>query len=228
MVDYRWGVPLDERTADMLDEVRRLCPLVPLSLSQGCYNAGGVAASAGTHDGAGAFDARAVELTPAQRDELVTAMRRVGFAAWLRTPAQSDWPYHIHGIAVGPGGKDDRWELSRGAHDQVIDYFENRNGLASNLPDDGPTREYVGVTWESYKSSPSQPGGDDFMWSVILINHKGKRYASYPTSGVKVHIDNPQQEQHIKSITAKAGGKVIEWSAGKDVDDPGAFGQTIG
>ena len=63
--------------------------------------------------------------------------------------------------------------------------------------------------------------------NIILINYKGKRYVCYPSAGVKRHIGSPTQEKNIKSITSKAGGKIIEWSAGKDVDDPNAFGLTI-
>lgn len=140
------GQRFDERTAQMLQAVADNVPFF-VQPSQGSYNGGGVAASAGTHDGGGAVDVIVSNLSTAQRQQLVREMRRVGFAAWLRTPAQSNWPYHVHGIAVQPGGKHDRGVLSYGAHRQVIDYYENRNGLASGARDDGP-RQWVGVTWE--------------------------------------------------------------------------------
>ena len=149
------GVALDQRSADMIIEVDDLLPDVPMYPSQGSYS-GSTSASAGTHDGGGAIDMKAVDLTSDQRSRLVKTMRMVGFAAWLRTPAQSDWPYHIHGIAVQPGGKGDRGVLAAPAHDQVVDYYEGRNGLASNAPDDGP-RNYVGVTWESYNGHAAPP-----------------------------------------------------------------------
>jgi len=101
------GVTLDQRTADMISEVDGLLPDVPMYPSQGSYS-GSTSASAGTHDGGGAIDMKAVDLSSDQRSRLVKAMRMVGFAAWLRTPSQSNWPYHIHGIAVQPGGKGDR------------------------------------------------------------------------------------------------------------------------
>jgi len=149
------GVTLDQRTADMISEVDGLLPDVPMYPSQGSYS-GSTSASAGTHDGGGAIDMKAVDLSSDQRNRLVKTMRMVGFAAWLRTPSQSNWPYHIHGIAVQPGGKGDRGVLAAPAHDQVVDYYEGRNGLASNAPDDGP-RNYVGVTWESYNGQAAPP-----------------------------------------------------------------------
>lgn len=137
------GVTLDERSAQMMDEVARLTGEVYVRPTQGSYSTA-VGASAGTHAGGGAIDVHASSLTPAQRSRVVEAMRRVGWAAWLRTPAQSDWPYHVHGVAVGCR------DLSPAAAAQVRDYTNGRNGLASGAPDDGP-RDHVGVTWETYQ-----------------------------------------------------------------------------
>jgi murein DD-endopeptidase MepM/ murein hydrolase activator NlpD len=75
--------------------------------------------------------------------------------------------------------------------------------------------------------APSPQPEEDAEMNVILINYKGDRYACYPSAGVKRRIGSPKQETNISNITKKAGGKVIEWSAGKDVDDPNAFGLTI-
>lgn len=177
MSTYWRGVLLDERTAAMMQEVDGLTPETPLDATQGSYS-GGVDASAGTHSGCGAIDLAAAALNQWQRDNLVQAMRQVGFAAWLRTPAQSDWPYHVHAIAVQPGGKHDRGCLAGAAHDQVIDYYEGRNGLASNAPDDGP-RQYVGTTWETYQEStaeepeppPPPPEEDDMI--MVLVQPDG-------------------------------------------------------
>lgn len=164
MGNVNWrGVTLDSRSAAMMDEVVRLCPGINIDATQGSFS-GSVSASAGTHSGCGAIDLAGEGYSNAHRQEIVKQMRRVGWAAWLRTPAQSDWPYHIHGIAVQPGGKGDRGCLHASAHDQVVDYYENRNGLASNGKDDGP-RDFVGTTWESYSGGTPPPsgGGDDDM-----------------------------------------------------------------
>lgn len=142
------GFTMDARTRDMLEATREIC-WAPLAITQGAYNSS-VAASGGTHDGGGVIDIRATTLTAAQRVEAVASLRKIGFAAWLRTPAQSDWPYHIHCVAVGCP------DLSLAAKAQVVDYKNGRNGLASHGPDDGP-RNWVTVTWEYRKAHPLPP-----------------------------------------------------------------------
>lgn len=142
-VTYR-GVTLNTRTRDMIQAAEFFAGR-DFVLTQGSYNPGGVQASAGTHDGGGAADIRAKDLTPMQRQGVVIACRMVGFAAWLRTPSQSDWPYHVHVIAIGDP------ELSAGAARQVTAYLKGRNGLASNGQDDGP-RDWVGVRWEQVEA----------------------------------------------------------------------------
>src|SRR5262245_45789419 len=96
---YR-GVTLNWRTVEMLDisELRSLMRfgLVPMQLSQGSYNAGGVSASGGTHDGGGVFDVRVSVIPQKYWNTVVYALRKTGFAAWLRNPSQGNWPYHIH------------------------------------------------------------------------------------------------------------------------------------
>lgn len=106
-----------------------------LHIAQGSYNAGGVGASAGTHDGGGAVDVT----TSGDWDKAVVALRQNGFAAWHRTPAQGKWGHHIHGILIG----NDR--ASASAKRQVDSYRRGRNGLRGDGPDDGPRvtiREY--------------------------------------------------------------------------------------
>lgn len=143
-VQFR-GVTLNTRTRDMILAVEYLTGIT-LVLTQGSYNAGGVTASAGTHDGGGAVDIRAKDLTTAQRKKVVLAMRQVGFAAWLRLAIKDLWPVHIHGIAKNDG------DLSRGAAGQVTDYINGRNGLANNGPDDGPDG-YRHTTWEAWEAA---------------------------------------------------------------------------
>jgi hypothetical protein len=79
-----------------------------MSITQGSYNQGGVAASFGTHDGGGAVDlsVRSSEDWSVLTDEIepmIEALRIAGFAAWLRDSGElySDSPIHIHAIAVG-------------------------------------------------------------------------------------------------------------------------------
>lgn len=139
------GHRLDARSRDMIVAARVVCA-APLEITQGCYNAGGVAASAGTHDGGGAMDIRAKTLSDAQIKEAVNVLRHVGFAAWHRLPSEGPWVEHIHCVAVGCP------DLSRGAARQVTAYRADRNGLANNKADNGP-RTWVNWTWEKYKQT---------------------------------------------------------------------------
>lgn len=184
------GVTLDARTRDMVIAARVICD-APLYITQGCYNAGGVAASAGTHDGGGAVDIRARDLTDAQIAEAVLDLRHVGFAAWHRTPDQGNWVEHIHCIAIGCP------DLSAGAADQVVAYKDGRNGLRNNRADDGP-RTYVDWTWEKYKQAfpnllTETPKDEVDMATIaelktafldVLTEYNGRLYGAKGTEGV--------------------------------------------
>ncbi|GAA1241604.1 peptidoglycan-binding protein [Janibacter melonis] len=136
------GHPFATRTVAMLVEASRLSGVEP-RVEQGSYSPGTDPTSAGTHDGGGAVDLDAEALTATQRTRHVRSLRRVGFAAWLRTPSQGDWPLHIHAVAINDT------DLSTPAQTQVGRYYLGRNGLASNAPDDGPA--VTKVTWEQYR-----------------------------------------------------------------------------
>ena len=133
------GRTVNQRTRDMLVEAESMLGFA-IVLSQGSYS-GGVDASAGTHDGGGAVDVSVADLSTTQRWETVKAMRAVGFAAWLRTPDQGPWPYHIHGIAIGDT------DLSIAARNQVADYYIGKNGLASHAADNTPEAYRSPFTW---------------------------------------------------------------------------------
>lgn len=146
------GVTLDDRTAAMMDEVARNTGNIYVHPTQGSWSH--AAASAGTHSGAGAIDLMHPSWSVADYDTVVFEMRRVGFAAWHRTPQQANWPRHVHGIAIGAQG------LADGATAQVLAYKAGRNGLASGGPDDGP-RQFVDVTWETYQQQEDTVTQDD-------------------------------------------------------------------
>ncbi len=202
------GVTLDNRSAAMMDEVARLCPGVVLEAVQGSYS-GGVEASAGTHGGGGAID-----LETDDYDRVVYEMRRVGWAAWHRTPDQSDWAHHIHGIA-GPAGPGD---LAPAAADQWADYLAGRNGLASGAPDDGP-RDFVGVTWETYTAAEPEPieeGPDMFLvlrkpnghaWLICGSTHAyglhdGHTVDNYANAGIPVvYVTDGEMDVVMKGRT---------------------------
>ncbi|MBC6943285.1 MAG: peptidoglycan-binding protein [Xanthomonadales bacterium] len=134
------GKRVNQRTRAMLREAQRLFGRT-ITLTQGSYNPGGVGASGGTHDGGGAVDISVSSLSQTQRWQLVRALRKVGFAAWYRTPSQGPWSSHIHAIAVGDT------DMSLSARNQVADYYVGRNGLASHAPDNTPTAYRVPFTW---------------------------------------------------------------------------------
>lgn len=141
------GKTVNERTRRMLAAADAKVAF-SLVLSQGSYNPGGEAASAGTHDGGGVVDVSVGKLTTTQRWKAVHALRAVGFAAWLRTPSQGDWPYHIHAVAIGDT------DMSTVARDQVADYYAGRNGLASHALDNTPSSYRAPFTWwEKYLRS---------------------------------------------------------------------------
>ncbi|MGW6281482.1 hypothetical protein [Kribbella sp. NPDC055071] len=148
------GWTMNQRTVAMVEAAEGIYHS-KFAILQGSYNKGGVEASSGTHDGGGAVDIDVRTKSAAQRVAVVTALRKVGFAAWLRTPSQGNWPYHVHAIAVGDK------DLSRGAATQVVEYHHKRNGLANRGKDDGPAGFY-GMTWELYLKGhpPKEPVPD--------------------------------------------------------------------
>ncbi len=143
------GKAMNKRTVAMVLAAEKIYRS-KFRIIQGSYNKGGVEASAGTHDGGGAVDIDVIKKSAAQRRAVLLAFRQVGFAAWLRTPAQGRWPYHVHAIAIGDK------DLSRGARNQVAEYKRKRNGLANRGKDDGPPG-YYGMTWELYLKAHPAP-----------------------------------------------------------------------
>lgn len=139
-------VTLDERTRDMLAEVQALVgDRIPINPTQGSYSDGEL--SADTHKGGGAVDLSVRNPRPlsgAEIDEVVHAMRRVGFAAWYRTHPEWSGDPHIHGIAV------DAPDLDPAAAAQVADLRRGRNGLASHGPDRHADMNLPVTTWEAY------------------------------------------------------------------------------
>ncbi|MEH0927311.1 peptidoglycan-binding domain-containing protein [Micromonospora sp. CPCC 205558] len=138
----RDGYVVNARTQAMLAEAQRLLGFT-LVLDQGSYNPGGDPTSAGTHDGGGVVDISVTGMTAAKRTAAAKALRRVGFAAWVRNPSQGDWPWHIHAAAINDT------DLSSQAQHQVGDYYLGMNGLANQGPDDGP--QVLIRTWEQYQ-----------------------------------------------------------------------------
>lgn len=123
------GKTVDRITKHALLEAEQMLGY-ELTIVQGSYNTG-VSQSAGTHDGGGAIDLAGYDAHRKMR-----VLRQLGFAAWVRTPAQGPWNTHVHAVMIG------NKKLSSGARSQVVAYLNGRNGLANNGPDDGP-RDWV-------------------------------------------------------------------------------------
>lgn len=138
------GYPVNARTLAMLRAAEEVWGR-RYTLTQGSYSPGADPTSAGTHDGGGTLDLDAEGMSTARRTAAVRALRQVGFAAWLRDLSQDDWPWHIHAVAVNDT------DLASPAQRQVGAYYEGRNGLRGNGPDDGP--RVPKVTYEQYLRS---------------------------------------------------------------------------
>ncbi|MPZ85795.1 MAG: peptidoglycan-binding protein [Actinophytocola sp.] len=131
---------MNTRTKAMLVKAEGLLGRT-LSITQGSYNPGNPD-SAGTHDGGGVLDISVSGMSTTLRTTVVRTLRQVGFAAWLRTPAQG-FAYHIHAVAISDT------DMSPSAQHQAGDYYLGQNGLANRGPDDGP--QVTKVTWEEYQ-----------------------------------------------------------------------------
>ena len=156
-----------------------------VTVTQGGYNRGGVAASAGTHDGGGVYD-----LTKFNAATRVKNLRKLGVAIWRRKTNQGHWVEHLHGVVDGDG------TASAGAKNQVTAYHKGRNGLANNAADDGPkppvfplfvnpwedrgkprdmwlTKDYGGYDWQTTKSKKLKDykkGGKVKVIAVTNVN----------------------------------------------------------
>jgi hypothetical protein len=125
------GKTMDRKTAAALAILERRLGY-ELSVTQGCYNAGVVVASAGTHDKGGVID-----LAPYDYAAKVRHLRLLGFAAWYRPTLPGEWSAHIHAVMIG------HQDLSGSAQDQVTQFKAGTDGLAGHRPD--PNRFHPAV-----------------------------------------------------------------------------------
>lgn len=140
------GHPMDKMTRQAIIDLEAALGYDPgqLSVMQGCY-AHRVAASAGTHDGGGAFD-----LTHADWERKQHVGRSIGLAIWHRTAIPGLWPEHVHAIVIG------NERMSPSAARQVAAYRSYRDGLVSNRHDGtwhpSPIKAFH---YDPHKSHPS-------------------------------------------------------------------------
>lgn len=132
---YR-GVMLNTRTIRMLNMAERTLGAL-FHITQGSYSTR-VAASGSTHAGGGAMDTNG----PRGWNAAVAALRRAGFAAWHRTPAQGPWNHHIHSIAIGDPS------ASPAAKRQVQSYLRGGDGLGHGMKAGGQVPSYATGAWK--------------------------------------------------------------------------------
>jgi hypothetical protein len=141
------GHTFNRRTIRMLKWAEKNAGFT-FNVAQGSYNQGGVSASAGTHDGA-AVDLGMWGVSPRRRRKALKAMKRAGFAAWMRTPAQGFDP-HIHAIPFGDP------TVSSSAREQRRNYDGGRDGLARNGADPNPWRPNYPRTFSFWQRRPKR------------------------------------------------------------------------
>lgn len=150
---------------------------VTFRVMQGGYNRGGVAASAGTHDGGGVVDISVAGWARSRMDSVCVALRKCGWAAWVRTPAQG-FSWHIHAVRIGDSS------ASWGAKAQVVAYRLGRDGLARNRADTEPRPGYV--SWAGSRYNPANAPAKPVKPKPLTISGK-----TYPDIGsVSVHYLN--------------------------------------
>lgn len=176
------------------------------TISQGGWNAGGVAASAGTHDG-DALDLRTWDIDDDQVAAMVEAMRWAGFAAWLRTTkkprlgvrTQGFETEHVHAVPNGWGAP------SAGAKRQAAKYRAGRDGLRGNRKDDGRghTRQFVDKTrpekpkeWDEMASKEEIKAA---MREVLAEQQQRRRAQDDAQTGVERALWTKVIPDHVKS-----------------------------
>lgn len=122
------GFQFDDRTVEMILWAEKKAGF-KFRITQGSYNKGGVAASAGTHDGGGVADFSVRLMTEKKRSKMVKALKDAGFAAWYRTMDQGFDSNHVHAVAIGCK------DLAPLAKSQVVDYDAHKNGLKGHASD---------------------------------------------------------------------------------------------
>ena len=122
---YFRGRLMDKKTQAFLEAMEAELGY-ELTVVQGCYNAGGVAQSAGTHDGGGVVDLAAWDW-----ENKVRVGRKLGGFGWHREDLPGVWGEHIH-IGIRDHG---RLSLAAQAQQRDYDATPARDGLAGHAID---------------------------------------------------------------------------------------------
>lgn len=189
---------------------------------QGSHNRGGVAASGGTHDGGGVVD---IAPTNGDWEGAVKALRKMGFAAWVRNVPGYGYAgdgAHIHAVLMG------HEKLSPQAQVQVQSYLNNDDGLVGSRPDDS-TREFVNNRFEwgdalamdreqvvkktaGFVGTPFQWGGEGYT-GIDDIGLARKAYGNLVPSA-RTLADLVDLAEPLELVDAEAGD-LLTWDDGK-------------
>lgn len=192
------GKRMNYRTIKMLLAAEKLYG-GQFSITQGSYSTS-VKASGTTHAGGGVLD-----LGWTGSNAQITALRRVGFAAWHRTPGQGPWNHHVHIVALGDPTESDS------AKRQVASYLAGGNGLGGK--DDGPRVSIdpnliaqLGITDEDVRRA-AEGGGGSFLDTLASWV---KAAISNPVGFLKDKVAGP-----VKEMFAKFGNGVLTQTLAK-------------
>ncbi len=190
-----------------------------LTVAQGCYNPGGVAASAGTHDGGGVFD-----LVPFDWERKVRVLRSLGCAAWHRLPSQGPWPEHIHAVVRKHP------TLSGAAAAQVVDFDKNprRNGLASHLID---SDQEPGRPTPTFHYPPKAPATPTFR-SVSLNDDWGNKATDVPaivaqTRPLVMGVQEGWRQDYAKAIRTADPKQPRRWHVRQEMENAATAGVAV-
>lgn len=197
-----------------------------------------VAASGGTHGGGGVVD---LNVPDGNWEGAVTALRKIGFAAWVRNVpgyGQAGSGAHIHAVLIG------NEQLSPEAQTQVNSYLNNDDGLAGSRADDS-TREYVNnrFDWGKATKEPRLGSKAAVVQAMKLVGlpHKwgGKDYDGldgdglvkkvFEQGGLKLprHITDMVANSPAVSIDEMAEGDLLAWDTHPEWGTP-HFGVYLG
>lgn len=171
-----------------------------------------VAASGGTHGGGGVVD---ISVADGNWEGAVTALRKIGFAAWIRNVdgyGQAGSGAHIHAVLIGND------QLSPEAQTQVQSYLNNDDGLAGSRADDS-TREYVNNRFDWGKASKAPRLGSKAAvvqaMKLVGLPHKwgGKDYDGLDGDGLVRKVFEQgglKLPRHITDMVATSPAVPIE------------------
>jgi len=160
-----------------------------IDIAQGGYRGGATSASAGTHDGGGAFDF--VQYS----DDLVTLVRQMGGAGWHRTTAQGFSGPHLHIELVG-------CPHHPSADYQVEAYTDGYNGLGNGWKgrDDGP------------RVNPIRTWSQGIAWAKTQLNELELTVSQY-TDLRAILVENQKRITDIKAIVTENQKRVTDAKA---------------